>query len=47
LNDTPADDWVAEKSFTGTDTSPKVTVRDAIARAAIFAPFLLRPGLQA
>jgi hypothetical protein len=47
LNDTPADDWVAEKSFTGTDTSPKVTVSDAIARAAIFCSFSARPGLQA
>src|SRR5882762_3932595 len=35
LNEMPAEDWVAEKSFTGTETRPKVTVREAIERAAM------------
>jgi hypothetical protein len=35
LKETPAEACVAEKSFTGTDTRPKVTVSEAIDRAAI------------
>src|SRR5882724_4684803 len=35
LKEMPAEDWVAEKSLTGTDTRPKVKFRDAMERAAI------------
>jgi hypothetical protein len=33
LNETPAEDWVAEYSLTGIDTSPKEIVPVDIARA--------------
>src|SRR6267142_613555 len=35
LKEMPAEDWVAEKSLTGTDTRPKVKFSDAMERAAM------------